>query len=164
VLDRRLRELSQLVDVFAAADGAVVEKAVQATSAMTPLEDCADVARLTATIEPPDAATAKRVDELRTDLGRAKALSDAGKYKDALAIAKQVTDAARGTKYKPVLAEALALLGEIDSYVAIRRTPRSRCATPCTSRTRVTTMRCAPKHSRGSSASSATISRKVPTA
>lgn len=122
-LDQRLRELGQLVEVFASADATVVERAVGATSALSSLEDCADVTRLTAAVAPPkDPATRVRVDELRIAVGKAKVLTDAGKYKDAHAIAKQATDAARKLDYAPIVAEAAVQLGELESYLGDRET------------------------------------------
>ncbi len=116
-LDARRRELGQLVDVLAAADAPVVERAVQAASSLSPLDDCANVTRLLATDAPPvDAATRGKLDELRTSLDRAKALGDGGKYKDAVALAKQVSDAARTLGYGPFLADSLELLGLEQSY------------------------------------------------
>jgi serine/threonine protein kinase/tetratricopeptide (TPR) repeat protein len=122
-LDQRLRETGQLVDVFAQGDGTVVERAVGATSALSSLDDCADVTRLLAAVEPPkDAATRAKVEELRVALGKAKVLTDAGKYADAAAIAKQATSDARKLAYRPIVAAALVQLGELQSYLGDRET------------------------------------------
>jgi eukaryotic-like serine/threonine-protein kinase len=115
-LDQRLHELGTLVDVLADADGGVVERAVQATSAMTPLDECANVARLSTAVAPPtDPVSRARIAEVRGQLARAKALGDAGKYKDGVATAERAVAAARVAGYRPALAEALELLGEIQS-------------------------------------------------
>jgi tetratricopeptide (TPR) repeat protein len=116
-LDRRLRELGQLVDVFVGADAAVVERSLLATTAMSPLDGCADVARLLAVAAPPsDPAIAASVRRVTDDLGRAKALSDAGKYAAAAELATAAVALARETRYQPIEAEALVRLGEIQSY------------------------------------------------
>jgi tetratricopeptide (TPR) repeat protein len=126
-LDDRKRELGQLVDVLAAADAPVVERAVQAASALSPLDDCANVTRLLATDAPPaDPTTRIKLDELRTTLDRAKVLGDAGKYKDAVALAKQTSEGARALGYGPLVADTLELLGEEQSYVG---DPKSSAAT-----------------------------------
>jgi len=115
-LDQRLRELATLVDVLAAADGGVVERAVQAISTMTPLDDCANVTRLLAAdAPPPDPASRARIADVRGEVAKAKALGDAGKYKDGIAAAQHALAAARTTGYRPAQAEALELLGEIQS-------------------------------------------------
>jgi tetratricopeptide (TPR) repeat protein/predicted Ser/Thr protein kinase len=122
-LDDRKRELGQLVDVLAAADAPVVERAVQAASALSPLDDCANVTRLLATDAPPaDPAKRAKLDELRTSFDRAKVLGDAGKYKDAVALAKQASDGAHTLGYGPFIADSLELLGEEQSYVGDSKT------------------------------------------
>ena len=99
-------------------DPEVLERAVPAALALSDVEGCADASQLTAAVPPPaDAATRARVDGLRARLAEAKALDDAGKYKDALALAKPLADEARGTSYAPVEAQALLLLGRVQSNV-----------------------------------------------
>ena len=68
-LKERLGNARALSDVFAAADGKVVENAVSAAAALPSLDRCADVTLLRAVVKPPeDPATRKRVDELRGEL------------------------------------------------------------------------------------------------
>ncbi len=102
--------------MLATADASIVERAVQAASAQAPLDDCANVTRLLASVAPPPELSRVRVDEIRTHLGRAKALSDAGKYADATALANHAIDDARAIGYRAVEAEALVLLGEIQAF------------------------------------------------
>src|SRR5262249_29589920 len=110
-LDRRRQELQALVDVFAKADGKVVENAVQAAQAQTPLSGCADVAALTARSKPPESPAArKKVDELHGSLAQIKALTDAGKSKEAIPLAEKSLQAARETGDSELLAEALLAL------------------------------------------------------
>ena len=117
-LDQRLRELGQLVDVFVAADAKVVERAIGATSALTPLESCADVKELLAAIPPPaNPATRSMVDELRKTLARSKALHDGGKFKEAADVAKHTVEAAKTLDYRPIEAEALMRLGETQVFL-----------------------------------------------
>jgi tetratricopeptide (TPR) repeat protein/predicted Ser/Thr protein kinase len=117
-LDQRLRELGQLVDVFVAADGKVVERAIAATSALSPLDPCADVKALTAAVSPPaNLATRAAVDQLRQTLARSKALFDGGKFQEAADTARPVVAAARQLGYRPIEAEALIRLGETQVWL-----------------------------------------------
>jgi tetratricopeptide (TPR) repeat protein len=117
-LDQRLRELGELATVLGAADGKVVERAVAATSALTPLADCTDVKTLLAAVPPPsDPAKRKQVDDLRGQLARAKALHDGGKFKEAAAVATPIVEAAKQVDYRPLEAEALMRLGEAQVFM-----------------------------------------------
>jgi tetratricopeptide (TPR) repeat protein len=117
-LDERLRELGELATVLAGADAKVVERAIGATSALEPLADCADVKALLAAIPPPsDPATRTKVEELRAQLARAKAMFDAGKFKDAEAMTKPLVEAAKQLDYRPLEAEALMRLGETQVFM-----------------------------------------------
>jgi tetratricopeptide (TPR) repeat protein len=117
-LEQNVRELGELVTVLGAADGKVVERAIAATSALTPLADCADIKTLLAAVPPPaDPATRKRVDELRGELAKAKALFDGGRFKDATDVALPVTEAAKQLEYRPLEAEALMRLGEAQVFM-----------------------------------------------
>ena len=113
-LSRRLAELDALVNVFAAADEAVVRTAVQATYALVPVAVCADLDALLAPVPPPE-ATADRVvlDELRSQLAQIKAHDDAGQLAEALAKAAPAVEAARQLDYAPLLAEALHQHGRL---------------------------------------------------
>src|SRR5262249_41620812 len=58
-LQRRLEEMQALTDLFAQADGQVVEKSVEAAGALVPLRSCSDLAALASQVKPPqDAASA----------------------------------------------------------------------------------------------------------
>jgi len=110
-LDRRRQELRALVDVFAKADAKVVENAVQAAQAQTPLSTCADTAALKARAKRPESPAArKQVEEVHSDLAQIKALTDAGKYKDAIPLAEKAVEAARQIGDSAILAEALLAL------------------------------------------------------
>jgi eukaryotic-like serine/threonine-protein kinase len=108
-LDNRRQELAALTQVFTEADDTVVEKAVSAAaSTLRPLSVCADVEGLMAEVKPPeDATTRKAVEAARAQLARVKALTEAGKYKEALVLAAEVAQKTGTLDYKPVHAEAL---------------------------------------------------------
>jgi eukaryotic-like serine/threonine-protein kinase len=117
-LDHRLRELGQLVDVLVAADSKLVERAVAAASALSPLDRCRDVKALLAAVPPPEnPATRATVDALRRQLARSKALFDGGKLPESAAVAQQVVTAAKAVDYRPIEAEALMRLGETQVWL-----------------------------------------------
>jgi tetratricopeptide (TPR) repeat protein len=111
-LSGRREEMRALVDLFTHADAQVVQKAVGAASSLGGLDGCADAAALRAPVRPPkDPAKRARVDELRKRLAVVKALGEAGKYGDALTIARPLVEEARALGYAPIQAEALFRLG-----------------------------------------------------
>ncbi|WP_051256151.1 tetratricopeptide repeat protein [Cystobacter fuscus] len=111
-LDNRLQDVAALTEVFTEADATVVEKAISATSALRGLEGCADVEALMADVPPPeDQATRQSVDTARAQLARVKALTEAGKFKHAQKLAKDVAEKAADFHYPPLYAEALFMQG-----------------------------------------------------
>jgi tetratricopeptide (TPR) repeat protein/predicted Ser/Thr protein kinase len=111
-LDQHLQETAAVVDLFAHADGQIVEKAVVTAARLPGIENCADVEALTSKLPPPrDPALRSRVAAARTVLAGAQALTSAGKHVDALPKARQAADLARRTGYGPLEAEALYQLG-----------------------------------------------------
>jgi serine/threonine protein kinase/tetratricopeptide (TPR) repeat protein len=111
-LDERLGGLRALTDVFASANGEVVENAVSASNALGSLDRCADVPLLRAIVRPPeDATTKQKVDDLRKRLAVAKAGFDAGRWREGLSAAPAIAMEARATGYQPLVAETLVLTG-----------------------------------------------------
>ena len=109
-LEGRRQELAALTEVFADADETVVEKAIFATSSLRRLWGCADVEALMSEVKPPEDATTRRaVESMRAQLARVKALTEAGKFKEALELATEVAQKAPTLGYSPVHAEALFL-------------------------------------------------------
>jgi len=108
-LDRRLAEMVALTTLFAKqANARVVDKAVQATYALTGLATCMAIDRFTTTARlPPDPAERARIEALSSRLDRVKALHDAGRYRDAVPIADKVVDATNQETYGPLRARAL---------------------------------------------------------
>jgi len=115
-LSRLREELRALTDVFAEADGKVVERSVQAAHRLRPIEACADTRSLLARIPPPE-GTAERdlVERLRSRLADARALRMAGKQQEALKRAEQLAKDAAEVDYAPLEAEALLLLGRLQT-------------------------------------------------
>jgi serine/threonine protein kinase/tetratricopeptide (TPR) repeat protein len=113
-LEERLGGLRALTDVFAEANGHVVENAVSAANALALLDRCADVPLLRAVVKPPeDAATRAKVEDLRKRLANLKASFDAGNFRQARDAAPKLVAETRSLRYQPLIAEALALTGLI---------------------------------------------------
>jgi tetratricopeptide (TPR) repeat protein len=107
-LEGRRQELAALTEVFTDADETVVEKAIFATSSLRRLWGCADVEALMSEVKPPEDTTTRRaVEAVRAQLARVKALTTAGKFKEALELATEVAQKAPTLGYSPVHAEAL---------------------------------------------------------
>jgi serine/threonine protein kinase len=128
-LGERLEELRAQVDVFAHADTPIVERSVEAARALPRLQACADSAALRAPVRPPsDEPTRARVEAVRTAIAQAKAQQRAGNYASALAIATKSSDDATALGYRPVEAEALFVLGDVQDdrgdYAASEQTLR----------------------------------------
>jgi eukaryotic-like serine/threonine-protein kinase len=113
-LHERLGGLRALTDVFSDANGEVVENAVSASNALASLDRCADVPLLRAVVRPPeDPATKANVETIRTRLAELKARFDAGRYGEVLKDIPTVLAQARSTNYQPLVAESLALNGNV---------------------------------------------------
>jgi tetratricopeptide (TPR) repeat protein len=107
-LQDRFNGVSALSDLLARADDTVVENAVSAAGALPRLERCTDVKALRAVIKPPeDAATQKRVDDLRLELARLTAARNSGQCAEAETRAKALIPRARATGYAPLVADTL---------------------------------------------------------
>ena len=117
-LGERLEGVRSLTQLLSHADGAVVDNAVGAASALGSLERCADPRLLRSVIPPPDDAAAReQVGRIRAGIAEAKALHDAGVERLALAKLRGLVAEARQVHYAPVEAEASLLLGEVASLV-----------------------------------------------
>jgi eukaryotic-like serine/threonine-protein kinase len=114
-LNDRLSGMRALTDVFTTATGQVVEHAVEAAHALTPLDGCSDIRQLKSLIPIPDQAVKARVEGLRRELGQIKAVHDSGKYVEALHRLQPVVDEARALGYRPLEAEALTRTGSVQS-------------------------------------------------
>src|SRR5262249_4524275 len=91
--------------------------------ALTSLDGCADVATLKAMIRPPSSQEARgKVEQLRQRLASVKALYDAGKYAEGLERATPMAQEAKALHYRPLEAEALFLLGQLQGRAGDFRT------------------------------------------
>ncbi|HLK90337.1 MAG TPA: serine/threonine-protein kinase [Polyangia bacterium] len=113
-LQERLAGFHALTEVFADATGEVVENAVSATNQLPTLDRCADVPTLRAVVRPPDdPSVISKVGDLRKRVAELKAQFDAGRWKQSLSQVPGLVARARGVGYQPLVAEALALNGNL---------------------------------------------------
>ena len=107
-LRERVTEVQAITKRFSDADATVVDNAVIAASALPPLDRCSNVPLLKAVVQPPaDAATRKRVDDLRGALARLEAEKNAGHCATAETLAGRLIPRAREVGYQPVLSDVL---------------------------------------------------------
>jgi eukaryotic-like serine/threonine-protein kinase len=116
-LGQRLSNVKALTDILSAAAPSVVENAVGAAAALPSLERCADPDMLRSVIQPPaDQKTRERVDALRTEIAKVRALGDSGECIPALAAGRATLTAAKELGYLPVQAEASYVVGRAGNY------------------------------------------------
>jgi len=114
-LASRRRELGALVDLMAAADATVVQRAVQAAHGLRPSADCADLEALAdPAARPSDPANSARLEQLETELTRATALGEAGRWREALVAARALVARARELGHAPFLADVLLAVGNLE--------------------------------------------------
>jgi tetratricopeptide (TPR) repeat protein len=115
-LDERLQHVRATVEVLAAADETVVDKAVEAVAGLPSLDRCADVDALMAELPPPeDPAVAARVLELDARLIDARTLEMAGKYAEGLTVADAVVHEAAALGHEPLQVRAWLQQGALQS-------------------------------------------------
>jgi serine/threonine protein kinase len=113
-LQERLGGPRALSEVFSDANGQVVENAVSAANSLRSLDRCTDIPLLRAVVRPPeDPATRARVADLRHQLAGLKASFDSGRYREGIKSAPRLVSEARALGYQPLVAEALAVLGNM---------------------------------------------------
>ena len=111
-LERRRKDLRALTQLLASADDKLVEKAVDAASALPALRECQDLEGLSNLMDlPADPARRAEIERLQTRLSEAKVLLDAGRYQQGLELARQVEPQAAATGHRPLAAEARFHLG-----------------------------------------------------
>jgi tetratricopeptide (TPR) repeat protein len=111
-LDRRLRAVDAVTAEFTRADAALVKRSAETVGLLRGVSGCANIEALSAPVPlAEDPELRAKVDTLRTELARAQALLDSGRYQQALPVAKAAADTARTLRYRPLEAEALHVLG-----------------------------------------------------
>jgi tetratricopeptide (TPR) repeat protein/tRNA A-37 threonylcarbamoyl transferase component Bud32 len=105
-LERRRKSLGALVSLLSEADAKVVERSVDAASALPELGACQDIASLAE--QPPlpaDPGSRVTIERLGEQLAQVKALLDAGKYAQGLELARKLEPQVESTTYRPLQAE-----------------------------------------------------------
>jgi serine/threonine-protein kinase len=120
-LANRGEEVAAFTAVFAGGDASVVERALQATLSLPPVEQCANPLVVMAAVPPPaDPAARVRVEELGLVLAHAMALEFAGKWTEAAKETESVAAQADAIGYAPLRARAryqlARILGKLDDY------------------------------------------------
>ncbi len=111
-LDRRLVEVEAVLGVLATTDATSLARASDAVNALTPLSVCANASALLApTPRAEQPQVVERVSRIEQELARAKALNEAGRFKEGLPIATTAALEAHGVGWAPLEAEALLTLG-----------------------------------------------------
>ena len=107
-LHDRLDGVRALTDVFADANATVITNAVNAVSALPPLDRCSDVKLLRAVMPSPDRPEIRaRVEALRKELARTRALNDSGQCTAARELRRRLIADADAVGYQPLQAESL---------------------------------------------------------
>jgi serine/threonine protein kinase/tetratricopeptide (TPR) repeat protein len=117
-LDQRLKNLRELTRLLRNADAALVDRSAEAALSLPSLRPCSDVAALaTGSPLPSDPAARAKLGEVQELLAHGKAFQLAGRYPDALNVAKTAYEAAGKLDYPPLLAESLLFEGSVAQLV-----------------------------------------------
>ncbi len=114
-LDRRLGQIRALTATLAEkADGAVVNKSVQAAAGLPTLGACADVEALTARVRPPeDPETRARVTAIEPRVDHLEALHWAGKFQEGLRDGEGLLTEVEKVDYAPLRARVELFVGKL---------------------------------------------------
>jgi serine/threonine protein kinase/tetratricopeptide (TPR) repeat protein len=116
-LGQRLAGVKALTDVLSAGDPSVLENAASAAGGLGSLDTCADVQMLRSVVQPPSDGQARaRVEEIRADVAKARALGDAGECGHAGAAAAAALASAKAVGYAPLEAEAYYVNGRAGNF------------------------------------------------
>jgi eukaryotic-like serine/threonine-protein kinase len=109
-LAANLDEVRALTEAFLHADATAVSRAATATSSLTPVSHCGDVAVLRSAVPlPRDPATLRAVQEMKSALRGLRAREDVGDRGAASSMAEELQPQVEAIGYKPLFAELLEL-------------------------------------------------------
>ena len=115
-LERRRVELAALVERLLHVNAEILTHALQAADGLPSLARCSDGEALMRAVPPPeDPATAAEVERLRGRLAEARVATTMRQLDDGLKVAREVLAAAESLSYRPLEAEALTVLGRLQS-------------------------------------------------
>ncbi|ADO73100.1 serine/threonine-protein kinase [Stigmatella aurantiaca] len=113
-LERRRKDMRATVGLLEQADGALVEKAVEAAYALPSLQECEDAESLADQQRlPSDPVRRADIERLEGKLAEVKAQVTAGRYPAALAAARQLEASVQATGHLPLIAELRLQLGVV---------------------------------------------------
>jgi tetratricopeptide (TPR) repeat protein/predicted Ser/Thr protein kinase len=115
-LGQRLREVEQLTGLLQEADVEMVRRAVEAAGSLSPLDECADEARLMAS-EYLDPETRAQVEEVDALLAAGQGQAALGQYAAGLETARRAVAKAKEIEHPSTEARALFLLGTLQGNV-----------------------------------------------
>jgi tetratricopeptide (TPR) repeat protein len=117
--ERRLA-LRSTTELLASADKALVERAIQAAQALPRVEGCAALQALSGVVPPPQEPEARqRLEATQAEVARALALRNAGRYAEALKVARDAVASADALGHAPLQADAL--IEQSASHIALRQ-------------------------------------------
>ncbi len=113
-LEWRAQEIHAIAELFAQADGEIVERALDAVAEIAAPEACASDRAIHASARLPDDPQLRRaVLDARTELARVKGLGDAGKIRDAIDHVTRLRETAVAREHLPLSAEIDERLGRL---------------------------------------------------
>jgi tetratricopeptide (TPR) repeat protein len=116
-LDARLGDLRARMTLLSSdLDAKLVETAPRTVELLPAISECGNVTALQFPESTPPRDKAAAVSRLRPKLAEARALMDAARYSQALALARAVVSDAHALGYRPLEAEALLLVGSVQMF------------------------------------------------
>jgi tetratricopeptide (TPR) repeat protein len=113
-LSGKLNELREVTRLFVSADADVVAHAGFMAPRSRGVSECEDIETLMrGEPAPVDPSARSRIDSMRLQLARARALQDSGKYAEALALAQRAREEAKTLPFQTVRAEASLRVGSL---------------------------------------------------
>lgn len=114
-LEERLIDLRALVDVFERADVALVNQGVAAAESLPRIARCSSGSAALHVAAPDNPETLAKVAKVREQLAHIVALEETQAWKAALHLGEPALGEARATGYRPVVAQALLVIGDLNS-------------------------------------------------
>lgn len=117
-LDSRLRDLRATTELLAGADAQIAGRALAVIDGLGDLRECSNLEALTlAEIPPPPAELASEVEATRQVLASVRARQRAGRFGQALELARGAREEAERLAYPPLLPEALVVQAEAEGWL-----------------------------------------------
>ena len=117
-LEQRRIDLQAHVELLLHADRSLVQRVYESPQPSAHLDESADTETLRGAERLPEGAAARaRFDGLRAQLGRARALQDAGRYRDVVPLADEIAAGAQALRHRTLEAQALWIRGRSLEYL-----------------------------------------------